>query len=91
MPNIKPSEPSLVEKPGGPKILAWAGGGLFFLGLAATFLAFTETVVADKVNMVLYAAVLLSLGYPLLLYAQALNKFADLEKRLRELEQRPRP
>ena len=39
--------------------------------------------------MVLNAAVLLSLGYPMLLYVRALKKIAALEKRIGELEQRP--
>jgi len=87
--HVQQSTPIRNEKPENTKILRWAGGILFLLGLAATFLAFTQENVADKVSMVLNAAVLLSLGYPILLYVHALQKIAALEKRLRELEQRP--
>jgi hypothetical protein len=69
-----------------PKILRAAGSILFFLGFAAAFLAYTQDVSAGKVNMVLNAAILLALGYPMLLYIRALQKIALLEKRIKELE-----
>jgi hypothetical protein len=89
MPTVQSPSPVINQKSENPKVLRWAGGGLFVLGLVATFLAFTQRDVSDKVGMVLNAAVLLSLGYPILLYVQALQKIAALEQRLRDLEQRP--
>ena len=72
-----------------PKILGLAGGVLFFLGiLAALGGFFIKDVNADRINMVLGAAVLLSFGYPLLLYVGSLKKIGELEKRIAELEQR---
>lgn len=89
MSSAKQSHPIVDEKLENPRILALAGGMLFALGLAAAFLAFVRDVNADKAGMVLNAAVLLSLGYPMLLYVRALQKIAALEKRISELEQRP--
>ena len=39
-------------------------------------------------HMTLYAAVLLSMGYPVLLYVKSLNKIALLEERIIQLEKR---
>ncbi len=89
MSSARPSERVVDEKLENPRILGLAGDILFALGLAAAFLAFSRDVDADKAGMVLNAAVLLSLGYPMLLYVRALQKIAALEKRIRELEQRP--
>lgn len=84
--------PSIIDpKTEDPKTLGWAGGLLFALGLVACFLALVQGADAtNKVNMVLYAAILLSLGYPMLLYVRALHKIVALEQRIRDLEQRPR-
>ena len=71
-----------------PKNLALAGGVLFLLGiLAALGGFFIKDAAADRINMALAAAVLLSFGYPLLLYVGSLKKIAELEKRIAELEQ----
>lgn len=72
-----------------PKILGLAGGFLFFLGIVAALGGFlSKDVNADRINMVLGAAVLLSFGYPLLLYVGSLKKIGELEKRMAELEQK---
>lgn len=91
MSNTQQTVPVVDEKLENPKILGLAGGALFFLGLAAAFLAFIQDDTAAKVSMVLNAAILLSLGYPMLLYVRALQKIALLEKRLQELEQHSSP
>jgi hypothetical protein len=73
-----------------PKILGLAGGVLFCGGILASVLAgfSIKDVNADRINMVLSAAVLLSFGYPLSLYVQSLKKIGELEKRITELEQK---
>lgn len=88
MSNVQQSTPIIDEKTENPKVLRWAGGILFGLGLLAVFLAYVEDVSEEKISMVLNAAVLLSLGYPMLLHVRALQKIAMLEQRLRDLEQR---
>ncbi|NUM79491.1 hypothetical protein HUU42_01695 [bacterium] len=66
-----------------PKTLKIAAGVLFALGLIASLLFYVQ----DNTNkMILYAAFFLSLGYPGLNYARALEKIARLEKRVRDLE-----
>ena len=68
-----------------PKVLKMAGGLLFSLGLVAAALSkFTTT----DPHMTLYAAVLLSMGYPMLLYVKSLGKIAVLEERIIQLEKR---
>ena len=72
-----------------PRILGLAGGVLFFLGIMASLGGFfIKDVSADRINMVLSAAVLLSFGYPLLLYVGSIKKIGELEKRIAELEQK---
>lgn len=88
MSRTTPAEPILNPKTENLKILGWAGGGLFALGLIAAFLAFIESDPGAKSSMVLNATILLSLGYPMLLHVQSLRKIATLEQRIRELEQR---
>jgi len=90
MSNMQPSDSVINPGTENPQVLKWAGGLLFALGLIATFIAFTQKVDSEKISMVLYAAVLLSLGYPMLLYVQALRKIAVLEQRINELEQHKR-
>lgn len=80
--SAKPSEPLLDEKVDNPKVLAMAGSVLFGLGLVAFFIAWSTS----DVQMVLYTAILLALGYPGLLYARTLRKLEIVEKRLKELE-----
>jgi hypothetical protein len=83
------------NKPAGPdrdaaledlRVLRWAGGALFALGLAAFFLTFVQDDMGARINMVLYAALLLALGYPMLLYVRAQARVAGLEERIRRLE-----
>lgn len=45
---------------------------------------------AEKTNMALATAVLLSMGYPLLLYIGSLKKIAELEKRIAKIESQGR-
>mgnify|MGYP000372924888 CR=1 FL=1 len=90
MAQSKQAKPSIAAANENPKILGWAGGLLFALGLAAVFLAVIQDNPAAKVDMVLNATVLLSLGYPMLLYVRALTKIAALEQRIHDLEQQPK-
>jgi hypothetical protein len=90
MTQLKQSKPTINEATENPKILGWAGGLLFALGMVAVFLAFTQDNNAEKVSMVLNATVLLSMGYPMLLYVRALTKIVALEQRIRNLEQPPK-
>ena len=84
----EPTDP-FTKMAANPKILGLAGGGLFFLGiLAAIGGFFIKDVSADRMNMVFSAAVLLSFGYPLLLYVGSLKKIGELEERIAELEQK---
>jgi uncharacterized protein involved in exopolysaccharide biosynthesis len=69
-----------------PRIIAFAGGLLFFLGLVAAFLAWATDDSDRKVTLVLSTAVLMSMGYPALLYVRALQKIATLERRIQALE-----
>jgi len=85
----KPAGPERDAALENPRVLGWAGGGLFALGLAAFFLTFVQDDINAKINMVLYAALLLALGYPMLLYVRAQARIAGLEERIRRLEQRP--
>lgn len=82
------SEPAAAETGENPRILGLAGSLLFSLGLVAAFLVFVQDASADRVRMVLNAAILLSLGFPTLMYARALRKIAALEQRIAALEQR---
>jgi hypothetical protein len=84
------SKPTINVAAEHPRILGWAGGLLFALGLAAAFLAFIQHDTGAKVSMVLNATVLLSMGYPMLLYVRALTRIAELEQRIRNLEQSPK-
>ena len=71
------------------KVLGQAGCVLFLLGiLAALGGFFIKDANADRINMALAAAVLLSFGYPLLLHVGSLKKIGELEKRIAELENR---
>ena len=71
------------------KALRLAGGMLFTLGLAGFFLSyFSNDVSADRIRMVLSTALLLSLGYPALLYVRSLKQIETLEQRVSELEKR---
>lgn len=90
MSNSKQSNQTVNEQLENPRILGLAGGVLFALGLVAFFLAFVQDDTAAKVSMVLNMAFLLALGYPMLLYVRSLNKIAALEKRIQELEKRPK-
>lgn len=90
MANPEQSAPIVDEKIENPRMLGLAGGLLFGLGMIAVFLAYIQDDQAAKISMVLNAAVLLSLGYPALLYVRALNKIMLLEQRLRALEDRAR-
>ncbi len=71
-------------------VLKLAGGTLFFLGLLSFAMAkFAHPDLSlEKVNMVLYTTVLLSMGYPALLYVRSLSKISLLEKRIEELEKK---
>jgi hypothetical protein len=82
----KPAGPDRDAALENPRVLGWAGGGLFALGLAAFFLTFVQDDINAKINMVLYAALLLALGYPMLLYVRTQARVADLEERIRRLE-----
>jgi ABC-type sugar transport system permease subunit len=79
--------PIVDEKTENPTTLGYAGSLLFALGLIAVFIAYFGGGV-DRISMVLYATVLLSMGYPMLLYVRALKKIAALEQRLAALEHR---
>ncbi len=78
--------PIVNEKLENPRILRLAGGLLFFLGIAGWLLVYSQSNSSDPIRMVLNAALLLALGYPLLLYVRALEKIAVLEQRIRALE-----
>ena len=69
-----------------PKVFKIVGGLLFSLGLIAAALSRFST--TTDPHMTLYAAVLLSMGYPVLLYVKSLNKIALLEERIIQLEKR---
>jgi hypothetical protein len=83
----KPAGPDRDAALENPRVLGWAGGALFALGLAAFFLTFVQDDINAKINMVLYAALLLALGYPMLLYVRTQARVAGLEERIRRLEQ----
>lgn len=87
MSSAREPDPVVDERSENPRILGVAGGLLFALGLAAAFLAFAREEDANRIGMVLNAAILLSLGYPMLLYVRALKKIATLDQRIRQLEQ----
>ncbi len=87
MAQSRQTKPTIAAANENPKILGWAGGLLFALGMAAVFLAFIQDNTAAKVDMVLNATVLLSLGYPMMLHVRALTKIAALEQRIHNLEQ----
>jgi hypothetical protein len=71
------------------RVLSWAGGGLFALGMLAFLMAWVRHDAApETVRMVLSAAVLLSLGYPAMLHVGALRKIAALEARVAEMEKK---
>lgn len=73
------------------KVLGLAGAGLFFLGLGAAILGLQMEDLERKVTMALSAAVLLSMGYPALMYVKAAQKIELLEKRIDELESKTPP
>jgi len=79
------------DKVDNTKRLGLAGGLLFFLGLAAAFMAWFTGDLESKVKMAVSAAVLLSMGYPALLYVRMLRKVAALEKRIDDLQKRVGP
>jgi hypothetical protein len=74
-----------------PSLLGLAGGFLFAMGIFAALLGLVESGVTEsRLRLALAAAVLLSLGYPLLLYVGTLRKLRAVIERLEELERRNR-
>jgi hypothetical protein len=89
MSNVGTTEPadSFSKLTTNPKLLGLAGGILFVLGMLAALGGFLiKDTDSDRIGMVLAAAILLSFGYPLLLYVGSLKKIAQMEKRIAELE-----
>ena len=86
--NGTPTKPVTEEKVVNLKALRLAGGVLFTLGFLAYLVVIFQPASLELLKMVLYAGLLVALGYPTLLYVRALEKIAQLEKRLQELEKK---
>ncbi|MBU6174015.1 MAG: hypothetical protein KGQ60_09435 [Planctomycetes bacterium] len=75
-----------------PKILAISGSLLFFLGMLSFLFGYwMKNENPDKVNLAFGTALLLSMGYPLMLYVGSIRRIDELEKRLLELEKKIKP
>lgn len=70
------------------KLLGVSGGFLFFLGLISWFMAMAENGVTDgRLKATLSSVILLSMGYPMLLYVGLLKRLKTTEDRIKKLEE----
>lgn len=69
-----------------PRLLITSGAILFFLGLAGFATSLVEADPEKKIGSVLATALLLTLGYPLLLVGGIARRIATLEERIAKLE-----